>query len=302
MKSGFSLFVRLAATLVWGSVLTAAAAELPRAEPVPGGVAIVTLAPTSTPRPRAYFDGGRVMVVEHDGQWRAVVGLPLSLEPGEHILVVDSAGHRQTRPFTVHPKTYATQQLVLTDRRLVEPRPDDLARIRADLAAIQAAFATWTETLTPPPLRFTLPVRGRLSSPFGLRRYFNGQPRQPHSGIDIAAPRGTPILAPAEGEVIATGDFFFNGRSVFLDHGLGLVTMYNHLERIYVQPGERVSRGQPIGEIGTSGRVTGPHLHWTVSLNNARVDPMLFLEEAAAAALLEPAGTPEAKAVPAPTP
>lgn len=291
----------LPASLI-GLSLTAGAVELPRAEPVPGGVALVTLAPASTPPPRAYFEGHRVMVIEHGGQWLAVVGLPLALGPGVHTLTVEAAGERQERPITVQPKHYATQHLTLADRRLVEPGPADLARIQAEQAAIRAAFATWTETLAPPPLRFALPAVGRLSSPFGLKRYFNGQPRQPHSGIDIAAPRGTPILAPADGEVIATGDFFFNGRTVFLDHGQGLITMYNHLERIYVQPGERVSRGQPIGEIGMTGRVTGPHLHWTVSLNNARVDPMLFLEEAARAALLETNGAAAPKAVSTATP
>lgn len=289
--------------LVLGAApVAAAAAELPRSAPVPGGVAIVMLAPAEAPRPLAYFNGERVMVVRDGQHWQAVVGLPLTLKAGTYALAFETGQERQQRRFEVRSKAYATQHLVLADRRLVEPGPDDLARIREDQAVIRAAFATWTDSELPPSLRFSLPARGRLSSPFGLRRYFNGEPRQPHSGIDIAAPIGTPVTAPADGTVIATGDFFFNGRTVFLDHGQGLITMYNHLERLYVQAGERVARGQPIGEIGMTGRVTGPHLHWAVSLNNARVDPMLFLGEEERAALSAPQETGPPKAALTSTP
>lgn len=284
-------FERLFLPLVFCAA-QAVAGELPRAEPVPGGVAVVTLLPVTQPRPAAFFNGERVMVVRDGDYWRAAVGLPLSLTPGEHTLTVEAPAGRLELAFTVRPKTYATQRLVIADRRLVEPGIEELARIRREQAIIQGAFATWSEHEAPP-LRFVLPARGRLSSPFGLQRYFNDQPRSPHNGIDIAAPVGTPVFAPAPGVVIATGDFFFNGLTVFLDHGQGLVTMYNHLSRIAVTAGERVERGHRIGEIGRSGRVTGAHLHWTVSLNNSRVDPMLFLVEEA---LAELGGQPHLKA------
>ena len=131
----------------------------------------------------------------------------------------------------------------------------------------------------PDSLRMALPVSGRESSPFGLRRYFNEQPRKPHSGLDIAAPEGTPVLAPAGGRVIDTGEYFFNGNTVFLDHGQGLVTMYCHLHEIRVEAGQTVQEGETLGTVGRTGRATGPHLHWGVSLNDARVDPRLFLRE-----------------------
>ena len=122
-----------------------------------------------------------------------------------------------------------------------------------------------------------LPVHGRYSSPFGLRRFFNEQARKPHSGLDIAATQGTPIKAAASGTVINTGDYFFNGNTVFIDHGQGLITMYCHMHRIDVKESEYVTVADVIGTVGQSGRVTGAHLHWSVLLNQTMVDPTLLL-------------------------
>jgi len=259
----------------------AAAYGPPPMAPVPGGVAVVCVGRVRDPAPRVEFDGERVLVARVGDRWEAVVGLPLALKPGAHELSVrEGALNPRAIRFDVGRHDYETQHLTIADRRMVEPEREDLVRIERERQSLTRAFLTWSDP-APETFIFDLPARGRLSSDFGLRRFFNNEPRQPHSGLDIAAPEGTPIAAPAAGTVIEVGDFFFNGRSVILDHGQGLISMYNHLSRIDVAKGARVTRGERLGAVGRTGRVTGPHLHWSVSLNNTRVDPALFLPRAA---------------------
>jgi len=272
-----------------------ATGELLQPSPVPGGIAIIAIAPESTPAPVVRFQNQRVLVLRSNGMWQAVVGLPLSLDAGEQHLDISDRAATRTLAFQVLPKHYDTQYLTLANKRQVNPTPNDLIRIAREQELSRQAFATWSELLADD-LRFDLPAHGRFSSTFGLRRFFNNEARQPHSGLDIAAPEGTPVLAPAAGTVIETGKYFFNGNTVFIDHGQGLISMYNHLSRISVKKGARVARAQRIGAVGKTGRVTGAHLHWTVSLNNARVDPMLFLPPAAQAGA--PPSVPAAPSAP----
>ncbi len=256
---------------------TTAMAQLPHPSPVPGGIVILAVGPTRLPAPTVYFQGNRVLVARHGDNWRAIVGLPLDLIAGEHtITTTDAQGASQELSFVVQAKEYQAQHLTLRNKRQVNPNAKDMQRIRKDQAVMVNAFTTWSprENIN---LLFDLPVQGRLSSPFGLRRFFNNEARQPHSGLDIAAPQGAPILAPADGIILETGNYFFNGNTIFIDHGQGLISMYNHLNKIHVHPGQQVLRGGKIGEVGRTGRVTGPHLHWAISLNNSRVDPLLLL-------------------------
>jgi murein DD-endopeptidase MepM/ murein hydrolase activator NlpD len=259
-----------------GAVPSVVADALPRERPVPGGIALLAVGPATDPAPQVRFDDRRVLVRESAGQWFAVVGIPLAREPGEARLRVEPVGGavRELR-FRIEPHAYATQQLRVAPRH-VDLAPADAARAEREQQRIRALLATWSEP-GPPVLRMVLPVAGRRTSPFGLRRVFNGQPRNPHSGLDLAGAVGTPVLAPATGRVVDTGDYFFNGLSVFIDHGHGLVTMYCHLSAIDVQVGDVVQTGTRLGAVGATGRVTGPHLHWGVALNGALVDAELLL-------------------------
>ena len=244
--------------------------------PVPGGIALIEL-PADTDPASARYKGRKVLVKNEASTYTAIVGLSLGTKPGRyHLSAKTVSGKPLTIAFNVKAKDYEEQRITIKDKRKVNPEKRDMQRITREKRAIDAALEHWSEQDNVV-LTFRKPVAGETSSPFGLRRFFNDQPRKPHSGLDIAAPEGTPIAAPAPGTVIETGDFFFNGNTVFIDHGQGLVTMYCHLSAIDVQPGKTVGTGDIIGRIGMTGRVTGPHLHWGVSLNDARVDPKLFL-------------------------
>lgn len=250
---------------------------LPKNTPVPGGVAIIPLTSTSTTAPDVTYNDQRVLVTQQGKQWVAVVGIPLTATLGKQTVIAqDSSGKKQNYYFTTQNKDYPRQDITVQNQDFVDPTPDQMKLITQQMQVMAQILAAWRPDTTVP-LQLSLPVKGIVSSPFGLRRYFNKEARAPHSGIDIAVPAGTKILASADGIVRKPGDYFFNGNTVFIDHGQGLVTMYCHMEKILVKDGQTVKRGQVIGLAGQTGRATGPHVHWGVSLNNARVDPDLFL-------------------------
>jgi murein DD-endopeptidase MepM/ murein hydrolase activator NlpD len=257
-------------------------ATLPRESRVPGGVAILPLETDAPDGGTVVFNDHRAAVLRTDAGWIAIVGIPLDAKAGAQSAQWQPAEGTAPQPleFTVTAKQYQEQRLKVSNQRHVDPSKEDLARIERERERIDAALGTYSADRTPA-FELVPPVAGRRSSSFGLRRFFNDQPRNPHSGMDIAAPTGTPVLSPAPGRVLDTGDFFFNGNTVFVDHGQGLVTMYCHLSRIDVKPGQDVVAGAKLGFVGATGRVTGPHLHWGVALNRALVDPALFLPEAA---------------------
>jgi murein DD-endopeptidase MepM/ murein hydrolase activator NlpD len=252
--------------------------EFPHENAVPGGVKIIRLDGDGDGASTPYVDAGdqRALVVREGTTWVAVVGIPLSAPLGpRQVIVRDSVG-RQTIEFNVGSKQYASQSLKVPPRQ-VDLSKADLARVAGERVRIDHALSQYSE---PPPesLHLPQPVPGPRSSSFGMRRIFNGQSRNPHSGMDIAAPVGTPVLAPIAGTVVDTGEFFFNGNTVFVDHGRGVISMYCHLSAIDVKAGQRVAAGERLGAVGMTGRVTGPHLHWGLALNHAWVNPELFVK------------------------
>lgn len=242
-------------------------------KPVPGGVAVVDLGPSAS-APSVRYQGKPVLVINEEQQrWIAIVGIPLSIKPGSQQISVNG---RQTLSFQVGSKHYVEQRITLNNQQQVNPNAKNLARIERELAEQTRAYQQFSAR-QPSNLLFDKPVGGPLSSPFGLRRFFNGEERNPHSGLDFATNSGTPIKAPAAGKVILIGDYFFNGKTVFVDHGQGLISMFCHLSAIGVKVGDETPRGGVLGKVGATGRATGPHLHWNVSLNDARVDPAIFI-------------------------
>lgn len=248
---------------------------------MPGGIALVRLgtAPGAAP-PRAWLGEQPVWVSADGGQWTAVVGLALDLPPGSHQLRVEAGERERQVSFVVRPKDYPAQRIRLKDSSKVTLSPADEARAVAEIAEIQQFKRHWRSVGQEDEVeaRFLQPAAGRLASRFGLRRFFNGEARAPHAGLDVAVPRGTPVQATARGTVLAADDYFFNGKTVFVDHGNGLISMYCHLDRIDVQPGDAVGQGQKLGLSGMTGRASGPHLHWSMVLNGVMVDPALFID------------------------
>ena len=266
------------------AVATPSSAIWPNALQVPGGVARLSLGPAATrPVAQVRTAGGDVpldvplLVLGDMIEWTALVGIALSAAPGKASIFVntDEGGQRQI-DYTVASKRYAEQRLKVAPGT-VDLSPENEARYERERSHLAAVMTTFSAPLPPNALRMGVPVPGRRSSSFGLRRVFNGQSRNPHSGMDIAASTGTPVAAPLPGRVIDTGDYFFNGNTVWLDHGGGLLSMMCHLSEIDVKPGDLLKTGERMGAVGATGRVTGPHLHWGVMLNRAMVDPALFL-------------------------
>lgn len=256
-----------------------AISTLPKHTSVPGGVAIVSLNLHQELTPQVYYRNQRVTVISNpDGnqEWMAIVGIPLDAKPGSHELAIQTESKSYKQQFMVENKKYREERLTIPNKRKVKPLAEDLPLIEKQYLETIRTYQHWQHRELSA-LTLPLPVTGRKSSPFGLKRIMNNIPQNPHSGLDIAAIKGTPVYNPKDGTVINTGNFFYSGNIVFIDHGQGFITSYCHLDTILVNKGQELPQGELLGTVGKTGRATGAHLHWSVSLNGVRVDPELFI-------------------------
>lgn len=238
---------------------------------------VTTIKPVDEVRVQAF---GRTFRAQRTAptEWRALVGIDLETKPGRYdvsITAGPSPAGRLTHLLTVLPKRFTTRTLRV-DPSFVSPSPEALVRIKDDAERLSRVWMSSSEA----PLwsgPFVPPVPNPANSAFGTRSVFNGQPRNPHSGADFLSPAGTPVKAPNAGRIALAGDLYFTGNTVVVDHGAGLFSLFAHLRTIAVHESDMVSTGTVVGEVGSTGRVTGPHLHWTVRANDARVDPLSLL-------------------------
>ncbi|MBT4964116.1 MAG: peptidoglycan DD-metalloendopeptidase family protein [Francisellaceae bacterium] len=262
----------IAITLLLPSIIFA---ELPKENPSPGGIVLVKLNVQSKTAPEVNFRHKKVLVQKNNkGNWVAVVGIPISFKKKQGYINVTSPTTKKIT-FNLKQSQYPVEKLTIKNPNMVNPTKDDLKNITKDRKIISQAISDFSDLETD--LNLRKPTAGRISSPFGLRRIMNGIEKNPHSGLDIAAPVGATVSSAADGIVTLTGSFFYSGNTIIIDHGHGLFTTYCHLSAIDVQDGDKVTKGKQIGKVGKTGRVTGAHLHWGVNLNGTKVDPKLFL-------------------------
>ena len=247
------------------------------------GDAFLVLASSAQPVQRFVFSwGGKDYAADayQEGeQWQAVIllGMPLEEKQTARTLTVRGGTESASARIAVFDRKRPVQKLTV-DRKYVSPPADVMARIKEDRRKVARALAIYSSrrSWTAP---FVRPVEGGISTQYGLRRVFTGQPRGFHKGLDLRSPEGTPIKACADGVVTLADNLYFSGNAVYLDHGLGVVTAYLHMSKILVRPGESVRRGQVVGLVGATGRVTGPHLHLSLFAQGQSVDILPLLEK-----------------------
>lgn len=249
--------------------------SLPENHSVNGGLTIIPI--DIKQRPEVYFNDKRVTVTPSpkEEQWLLIVGIPLDNQQEIQQLTIKKPLKVKV-PFHVSDKFYRTQYLTIANQRKVDPYADDRKRIDQESKKMAQLFASWTDG-NPFREKYIAPVHGPISSLFGLKRVYNKKPRAPHSGLDIAAPSGAPIKVISQGKVVDASDYFFTGNTVIVDHGQGVFSLYAHMDEMHVKKGDTLKQGDIIGKVGQTGRVTGPHLHWSMIMNETLVDPLLFV-------------------------
>ena len=208
---------------------------------------------------------------EADGRVWAWIGVDMKTKTGSHSVTWSTGTWSERDELLVSKGDFRISRITV-DRKMAVFGPEELKRIRADQRALKASYKARVDAT--PFIHITqMPTEGIESTPFGAQRYVNGEPRSPHSGIDIAAPEGTPVITPLGGKVLVVSDMYLNGNTVAIGHGSGLVSVFSHLKSASVKEGEWIEAGSTIGKVGMTGRATGPHLHWGLRFQQARINP-----------------------------
>lgn len=243
--------------------------------PVPGGIKKIAI--ESKTKPILKYNQSRVAVIKKNNRFIAIIGIPLNIELKTQT-IHQTYPYQQSYTFEVKPKHYKVQKLTIANTRKVTPLKADQARITQERTDLNNTLSIWRNNGQPFNKKLIAPVRGYITSTYGLKRIYNKIPKAPHTALDIAAPLGTPVKATADGQVINLHNRFYTGNTIIIDHGQGLISLYAHLNSFKVKNGQFVKQGDIIGTVGKTGRVTGPHLHWALYLNQTSVDPLLFLD------------------------
>lgn len=275
-KKFYLSFICTASIFASSSVTGLGHLQLPREHAVPGGVVFLEIKSNTSTLPKAYFNDQPVLVYQNNKKSFAMIGIPLNTKPGNYKIKYEYDHNVEYQDFKIDAGKYDISKITIKNKNMVNPDKKTLLTIAADQAKIQKALNS-TRAVAPQMLVFQQPVKGILSTSFGAQRIINGQIKNPHSGMDIAAPTGEAVYSAGDGVVTLAENFYFSGNMIAVDHGSGLITLYAHLSKILVKVGDKVITSDMIGRVGSTGRVTGPHLHWTVKLNQASVNPALFI-------------------------
>ena len=251
--------------------------DFPESNPYPGGLINHALvAETNISEKDINVEGLKFLSCEENNEIRNVlVPIPLSKKEGDEINILSEG--KTVYSVNLQNKFYRESRITIQNQNLVTPPKSMQERISKEYLRGQAAINTFT-TFQSLKKNMSLPVDGIISSEFGVRRFINGLPRNRHIGLDIAAAEGTAVYSPSKGKVILTGDFFYKGNVIYLDHGNGLISSFSHLNSISVEQDQIIQTGEVLGYVGSTGRVTGPHLHWEVSLMGVPINPEIFLK------------------------
>ncbi len=240
---------------------------------VPGGIFFHEI-PVEKFKSGIFINNTRILTKQVNDKFYLIYGIPYGTPSGnQSINIVDRVSENTVNFFL--KKRIVEKQYIKVSKKYSEPSSSDVKRIIKEQKILKSHRNTWSSDN--PDINFIYPVEGIITGVFGTERYYNGKKGRYHNGIDIAAKMNDPIVAPSAGRVIVVGDFFYNGKFIYIDHGKGLLSIFIHLNEILVKKGESVKKGDEIGKIGTSGRSTGPHVHWSVMLNQTYIDPMIFI-------------------------